>query len=50
MISVFVSLVSKEEIEKVSICMKSQWMGFGKQVEEFEKKYQAKYNLPVLLW
>jgi dTDP-4-amino-4,6-dideoxygalactose transaminase len=46
MISVFGSFVSKEEIEKVSICMKSQWMGFGKQVEEFEKKYQAKYNLP----
>ena len=38
MISVFGSLVGDEEIEKVSACMKSQWMGFGKQVEEFEKK------------
>ena len=46
MISVFGSLVGDEEIEKVSNCMKSQWMGFGKQVQEFEKKYQTKYNLP----
>ena len=36
MITVFGSLVGSEEIEKVSACMKSQWMGFGKTVEEFE--------------
>ena len=46
MISVFGSLVDDEEIKNVTSCMKSQWMGFGKQVEEFEKKYQTKYNLP----
>ena len=37
MISVFGSLVDDEEIKNVTSCMKSQWMGFGKQVEEFEK-------------
>lgn len=46
MISVFGSFVDDEEIKNVSDCMRSQWMGFGNQVEEFEKKYQAKYNLP----
>lgn len=46
MISVFGSLVGDEEIKKVSDCMKSQWMGFGNEVQEFEKKYQTKYNLP----
>ena len=46
MISVFGSLVGDEEIANVVACMKSQWMGFGKQVDQFEKKYQAKYRLP----
>ena len=46
MISVFGSLVDEEEIANVAACMKSQWMGFGKQVDEFERKYQAKYGLP----
>lgn len=46
MISVFGSLVGDEEIANVIACMKSQWMGFGKQVEQFEEKYQAKYRLP----
>lgn len=45
MISVFGSLVDDEEIKRVAACMKSQWMGFGKQVDEFEKKYQKKYKL-----
>ena len=45
MITVFGSLVGSEEIEKVSACMKSQWMGFGKTVEEFETKYSKKYNI-----
>ena len=40
MISVFGSFVDKDEIKRVVACMKSQWMGFGKKVEEFEKKYQ----------
>lgn len=46
MISVFGSYVGEEEINKVIACMRSQWMGFGKQVEEFEEKYKAKYKLP----
>ena len=46
MISVFGSFVDKDEIKRVVACMKSQWMGFGKKVEEFERKYQKKYNLP----
>jgi aminotransferase len=46
MISVFGSLVGDEEIANVVACMKSQWMGFGKNVEIFEKKYQEKYLLP----
>ncbi len=45
MISVFGSLVDNQEIEKVIQTMKSQWMGFGKNVDEFEEKYANKYNL-----
>jgi len=47
MISVFGSLVGDEEIANVVACMKSQWMGFGKNVVLFEKKYQDKYGLPT---
>jgi aminotransferase len=46
MISVFGSLVGDEEIANVVACMKSQWMGFGKNVDVFEKKYQEKFRLP----
>lgn len=45
MISVFGSLVGDEEIANVTACMRSQWMGFGKNVEVFEKKYMEKYRL-----
>lgn len=45
MISVFGSLVGDDEIANVVACMKSQWMGFGKQVDQFEQKYQAKYGM-----
>lgn len=45
MITVFGSLVGEQEISNVSLCMKSQWMGFGKSVELFEKKYLEKYKL-----
>jgi aminotransferase len=45
MISVFGSLVGDEEIENVSKCMKSQWMGFGKDVDRFEEEYSKKFNL-----
>lgn len=47
MISVFGSLVGDEEIASVVACMNSQWMGFGKIVDIFEKKYQEKYCLPT---
>jgi aminotransferase len=47
MISVFGSLVGEEEIANVSACMRSQWMGFGKNVDAFEAKYMEKYNLPT---
>ncbi len=46
MISVFGSLVGDKEIANVTACMQSQWMGFGKNVELFEKKYSEKYELP----
>lgn len=46
MISVFGSFVGDEEIAAVSKVMKSQWMGFGSLVEEFETKYKKHFNLP----
>lgn len=46
MISVFGSLVGASEIEGVTKCMESQWMGFGKTVELFEDRYQEKFRLP----
>ena len=36
MISVFGSSVGEEEIANVTNCLKSQWLGFGKEVENFE--------------
>jgi len=45
MISVFGSLVGDEEIANVTACMRSNWMGFGKNVDIFEKKYMEKYGL-----
>lgn len=45
MISVFGSLVGDEEIASVAACMRSQWMGFGKNVDLFEQKYQEKFRL-----
>ena len=45
MISVFGSFVGDEEIANVKACMKSQWMGFGKNVDVFEKEYKEKYGL-----
>jgi aminotransferase len=46
MISVFGSLVNDDEIERVRACMDSQWMGFGKSVEDFENEYSARIGLP----
>lgn len=45
MISVFGSLVDDAEIANVVDCMRSQWMGFGKHVDTFEKKYMEKFGL-----
>lgn len=45
MISVFGSYVGEEEIANVTACMKDQWLGFGKNVEIFEKKYMEKFGL-----
>jgi dTDP-4-amino-4,6-dideoxygalactose transaminase len=45
MISVFGSLVGEEEIKNVTKCMKSQWMGFGKDVDLFESEYSKKFGL-----
>ncbi len=45
MITVFGSLIGDEEIANVTTCMKSQWMGFGKNVEIFENKYKEKFRL-----
>ncbi len=45
MISVFGSLVGEEEIANVAACMRSQWMGFGKNVDLFENKYMEKFGL-----
>jgi aminotransferase len=41
MISVFGSKVGSEEIDGVKSCMESQWMGFGKKVNEFEDKFKT---------
>jgi aminotransferase len=46
MISVFGSKVGKEEIANVTACMESQWMGFGKKVNEFEQKFSDHFSIP----
>ena len=40
MINVFGSLVGEKEIAAVTQTMESQWMGFGKKVEEFEELFK----------
>ena len=46
MISVFGSMIGPEEIEAVVACLRSQWLGFGKQVDVFETRFRAKFGLP----
>jgi len=46
MISVFGSKVDAEEIANVTACMKSQWLGFGKNVAEFEQKFSQQFRVP----
>ena len=45
MISVFGSKVGQEEVAAIAAVMESQWMGFGKKVGEFEKKFAVKYGI-----
>lgn len=45
MISVFGSLVGPEEIQAVVEVMQSQWMGFGKKVDEFENDFMLKFGI-----
>ncbi len=44
MISVFGSFVGEEEIANVAACMRSQWMGFGGNVDKFEEKFCKKFG------
>lgn len=46
MITVFGSLVGDEEIANVVSCMKSQWMGFGGNVNKFEDSFSKKFGIP----
>lgn len=46
MISVFGSMVGEREIQRVVACMESQWLGFGKNVEAFERLFAERFNLP----
>jgi len=45
MISVFGSKIEHEEIKAVEEVLKSQWLGFGKKVEEFEKAFTKRSGL-----
>ncbi|MBK8809917.1 MAG: DegT/DnrJ/EryC1/StrS family aminotransferase [Acidobacteria bacterium] len=45
MISVFGSKVGEEEIANVAAVLESQWMGFGKKVNEFEEKFSARLGI-----
>lgn len=46
MISVFGSAIGEEEIAATTACLKSQWMGAGPKVEEFEHAFAARLHLP----
>jgi aminotransferase len=46
MISVFGSSIGEEEIAAATACLKSQWMGAGPIVEEFEHAFAARLQLP----
>jgi|TARA_Y100000766_G_scaffold285361_1_gene308201 aminotransferase len=45
MISVFGSDIGDQEIEAAVECLKSQWLGFGKKVDDFEKVFASHFNL-----
>ena len=46
MITVFGSDLSEREIAAMTACAQSQWLGFGKQVEEFEKAFSMSRSIP----
>lgn len=46
MISVFGSDITSDEIQKVTECLESQWLGLGSVVSQFEKTFQETFNLP----
>jgi aminotransferase len=45
MISVFGSDIGDREIEAVVACLRSQWLGFGRAVEDFERQFAARLKL-----
>lgn len=47
MISVFGSDIGDREIAAVVECMRSQWLGFGAQVDRFEAAFAARLGLPA---
>jgi aminotransferase len=49
MINVFGSLVGEAEIAAVTKTMESQWMGFGKKVEEFEELFKKEQGVENFL-
>lgn len=49
MINVFGSDISLAEIQAVTACLQSQWIGFGKSVETFEEEFSASRNVPNFL-
>jgi len=49
MISVFGNNLGDKEIEYVTKCLKSRWLGMGKVVEEFEEKFAEHHNLENFL-
>ncbi|HDQ00778.1 MAG TPA: DegT/DnrJ/EryC1/StrS family aminotransferase [bacterium] len=49
MISVFGSLVGKEEIEEISSSIQNQWMGLGPKVGRFESEFSSRLGLSGLV-
>ncbi len=49
MISVFGSLVGKEEIEEISSSIENQWMGLGPKVSRFESEFSSRLGLSGLV-
>jgi aminotransferase len=50
MISVFGSFVGKEELQEISECIDSQWLGLGAKVGKFENQFKARLGLDNFLF